>query len=317
MRWALKWGVTIFLLLWGVSPSWAADNVCTPELTADRVSLEFFVRPRTTTIKANVSLAEPLKKIIPFYLGRPIINIENSARLAYADALDQGKVISYKLKPLTQKVNGVVYALEADRFILESRYYKKTKEASHYRTLVGIDLIPLLGGVESKRDIEVETTLSFEADWSDLPGTYKGRLVPDNRDRSCPLPEFDIELTIAPNVAVDLKSEEIEITPSSRTSPILNEVEVWLSSNQSRWDLYVTAEKLEIERGKDIILPKSFFVREKGVDNWHSLAETYKVSSGAAGASKRVATLEFFIESQQETPPGDYEGKLHWMVDTK
>ena len=313
----MRWGVALWLLLLEISSSWAVNEVCSPELIADRASLEFFLRPRTRTITIEASLGGPLRAVLPFYLGRPVVDVANKERLAYEDALDQGRVVQYRLEPLTQKVEGVVHTLDPERFLLESRYLKRAKAASRYRTLVGVDLLPLLGGAEPKRDIEVESTLHFEVGWNDLPGVYVGRLRPDNRDRDCPLPEFDVQLAIAPKVAVDLKQEKIELTPSSRVSPILSEVEVWLASNQSRWDLYLMSEALVQSSSKDLILPKKMFVREKGEGEWSALDAPYKVSSGHAGKKRKVATLEFFVESQQETPPGEYEGKIRWMVDSK
>lgn len=311
MRW-LPW----ILLLLGISPVYAVDEVCNPSAIADRQTLELYLRPRTRKIEVDAKLGEQLEVTIPVFLERPVLNTDTGERLDYSDAVDQGQMIRYKMEPLEQKVDGVTHTLAADRFQLRNRYHRHPVSTDRYRTLIGTDFVPLLAEAGRHR-IEVETVLLFQPSWSDRSGTYEGVLRPDNQNRTCRLPEILVRLTIAPQTAVELKPKELEITPSSPTSPIINEVDVWLSSNQSRWKLYLVGEDLKQTRGKEEIGASKVFVRRQGESQWHSLKLPYAIAQGQSGAKKRVATIELFIESEQETPPGDYQGDLRWMVDRR
>jgi len=311
MRWLL-W-MLIFL---GIAPVNAADELCNPTAIADRQTLELYLRPRIRKLETNAKLGEPLEVPLAVFLERPVLDIGTGSRLDYSDALDQGQVIRYKMEPLTQKVDGATYTLEANRFQFQSRYLRRPVDASRFRTFIGVDQLPLLAEA-GRHAVEVETVLLFQADWNDRSGTYKGVLRPDNQNRTCRLPEILVRLTIAPQVAVELKPKALELTPSSSTSPIIDEVDVWLSSNMSRWQLYLTGDVLKQAREKEQIEADHIFVREKGEKQWHSLEQSYVVAQGRSGAKRKVATIEMFIASEQETPPGDYQGNLHWLVDTK
>ena len=152
--------------------------------------------------------------------------------------------------------------------------------------------------------------LTDPSDWSDRPGSYVGRLIPDRTS-----PEIPVTLKIRPNSVISLRPERFVLRPSLAEDPVITEVDISVASNSRRWVLAMVLDKLEKTPGN--IGTERVFARIKkpGKANpWISMNKPFWVAEGAPGLLRKIATLEFFIESRRSDPTGYYEGNIRFLI---
>jgi len=211
---------------------------------------------------------------------------------------DQTTALQYRLRTLRSDDQEI----DKSRVKVKNRYTKGAQSLDRYRTF--------LSGQEKSNP--VTSTVEFKPTWSDIPGIYISSLAANGNASDIPL-----KITIKPKSLFTLQLANFTIATSSLKAPIISEVNIVMGSNSPRWELYLVAENLKFQSGRNKIKNDRVFARVKDEQNpktWKLLNKKTKFVSGIATSVVTIATLEFLVESERDDQAGDYLGNIKFLV---
>ncbi len=218
--------------------------------------------------------------------------------LTFKPTTDQTSAVQYRLT--TFRVNG--------RDVDKSKLKIKTIYSSEFKSLDRYRLV--LSGKENANP--VKASFKFESSWYDIPGVYSGIISSDTNTS-----DFPIKVIVSPKTTLSLSPPNFTIATSESNLSVIREVDLIFGTNSPSWELYVAAEDLILGSSNKISNDR-VFVRIKNDLNpqpWLVLGQPIKLISGAQTSPKKIATVEFFVDSQRLDRAGNYLGKIKFLVD--
>lgn len=206
-----------------------------------------------------------------------------------------------RIRYLLRSLTGPSGNLKTSRIRVKTPFNRQFQGLDQYRDF--------LSGVETG---PIPLTFRIEkAAWNEPPGVFQGKLIPERV-----APEIPVTVTITPKSLIALRPEKLTLRSSPLNDPIITEVEIYVTSNSRQWELAMIAGNLKLRSDTTIQTSR---VRARirkggGATPWTPLDKPFFIAKGGPGPNRKVATLEFTVQSRKADPIGFYQGGIRFLI---